>query len=86
MKHAIIMANYRKETTHNFKEGEYIMKITSKNTVANYIVDEVISDQKIRIRLIMSDDSRSNSCETISGLDLTMYLSNKIANKILKDK
>ena len=82
---SIVTANYKASFTHDFKEGEYLIKSICKTLSSSYIVDEVISYEKVRVRLVLDDGRLSNVCETISGRDLKLLHKNVVANMLAKE-
>lgn len=83
MKH-VLTCNYKPKYSHSFSEGEYLIKVTGTNQVTSYIVEELISSEKIRVRVVNSDLTYSNVTQIISGKELELFSSNHVANELAK--
>lgn len=80
-----ITANFKVKITHDFSEGQYLLKITGNNEISDFYVDEVISSSKIKVRSIMPTGELNSVAQTVSGNDLNIYINNVIANRINKE-
>lgn len=80
-----LTANFKVTETHDFLSGEYLLKVIDTNQLANFIVEEVISSKKVRIRSILIDGTYSQNCEVISGSELKKYIKNRTANELAKE-
>lgn len=80
-----VIANKRHVPKHNFKTGDYIIKIIDK-AIVNYLVDEVISENSFKARIASQDGSLSNKRELFQESDLINFVCNHIANMLANER
>lgn len=81
MSASVLMANIRTSFKHNFSAGEFLIKKSSNGDISHVVVDEVVSDEKIKVRTYMRDGSLSDRANTVQGRELTTFVSNFPANQ-----
>lgn len=71
---------------HNFKTGNYLLRISSTSKVTNYYVEEIISRSAFKARQVLSDGKLCSTTETISGDLISDFQPNLVANILAERK
>ncbi|MNR42000.1 hypothetical protein D3C85_1604680 [compost metagenome] len=68
---------------HTFCENDVLMQVIGPCNVTQYLVDQVISDTKIRVLLCLKDGSFSETPRYFEGNELKFLIKNELATKLL---
>ncbi len=79
-------ARFSMSPTHRFTPGEYVIKVLGDGQIAHFLVDEILSDEKIRVRRILDTGVIEDRVIPVEGRDLKDYKTNVIANRLAKNK
>ncbi|WP_037047741.1 hypothetical protein [Psychromonas sp. SP041] len=82
MNRNVLTANVRTLLTHDFSNGDFLIKVSPKGQISHYIVDEVISIERFRVRTLLRDGTLSNSSSIVSGRDIHSFVSNFPMNNL----
>jgi len=78
---SIFTANFKPNYFHNLSAGDFLIKITGKNEVTHYFVENVISDNKIKVSSLDNFGNLTGFTLTVKGTDIENYIPNIIANQ-----
>lgn len=72
--------------SHNFKVGDYLLRVSSNKKITHYYVEDVVSKSSFKVRQVLSEGRLSDTTETILGKMIDDFQSNVVANLLTTRK